>query len=1067
MAAMALTGGVQADVRVGHLRCEYRENPRGIDEKAPRLSWIMSSAERGQKQTAYQVQAASSMQGLAADGGDLWDSGKVESDQSVHVAYAGRRPVSHQECWWKVRVWDKDGKPSSWSGPAMWSVGILDPTEWQAKWIGFDKPYDENTAAPQLTFDHCRWIWYPEGNPKQEAPAGKCWFRRAFDVRKGPGIVSARVLISVDDGFTLFLNGARVGGTEDGEGEAWQKPRELDIAAHVKRGRNVLAVEATNTSPSPAGLICRAQVEFEKGPSLEVVSDGEWRVANAVTQGWQTEDADDTEWATAAALGPMGVKPWGQVARASQSGWRQKAPSPVFRKTFGIDGELSRAVVYTCGLGYHDLYINGQRAGDAVLQPPFTRYDRRCIYTTHDVTELLKEGNNALGVMLGNGFYNVHTRAAWDFDAAYWRKRPRLLLQLHLFMKDGSRRVVATGADWKASTGPLVYDGVRQGEVYDARLEQSGWSGPAFDDAGWGDASVVEAPGGVLSADIAPPIRVVETIEPERLKEVAEGVFVYDLGQNIAGWVRLKMEGDAGTQVRLRYSERLRADGTLEQGEIAKHVRNDPFQTDTYILRGGSPEVYEPRFVYHGFQYVEITGYPGTPTLDALQGCVVQTDFKRAGSFACSNPLLNDIQRLTDWAYRGNYVGIPTDCPHREKNGWTGDAHLAAEQAMFNWHNEAAYTKWIIDFADEQRPDGVVPAIIPTGGWGYRWGNGPAWDSAYLLIPWYMYLYEGDTRILERHYEGWKRYVDYLMRCSKQGGIVSIGLGDWAPAKSKCPVPVTSTGYYYTDTRIVADAARILGRKEDAEEYGRRAAGIRAAFEKAFAKGNGLYADGSQTALSCAVYQGFVESADVPAVIEQLVTNIRRNDGHIDTGILGSKYLFHALSENGAHETAYRIVTREGLPGYAWWVERGATTMWENWDGHASLNHIMFGDISAWFYRQLAGIQVDPANPGFKHFVLKPQPVGDLTWVKAHHDCPYGRIVSHWRIENGRLLWRVVVPPNTTATLHVPVTDAVEAAEAWQPIKEGVGLRFVRAGEDFGVFIAESGEYAFDVPWSP
>jgi len=896
MAVLVLAEGAGAEVRVGNLRCEYRDDPRGIDETAPRLSWIMESFERGQRETAYRVLVAGSAQALAADSGDLWDSGKVESDQSIHVEYAGKALTSHQECWWKVRVWDKDGNSSQWSEPAVWSMGILNPTQWQAKWIGHDKPF-----------------------------------------------------------------------------------------------------------------------------------------------------ADDAE---------------------SESGWRQKAPSPMFRKKFNVDVDVARAVAYTCGLGYHDLYVNGQRAGDAVLQPPFTRYDRRCVYTTHDVTGLLTRGNNAIGVMLGNGFYNVHTRAAWDFDRAYWRKRPRLLLQLHLFMKDGTERVVTTDANWKATTGPLRYDGVRQGEVYDARLEQPAWTKPAFDDRAWADATVVGAPGGVLSADMAPPIRVVDTITPPGLEEVADGVFVYDLGQNIAGWVQLRVKGKAGTQVRLRYAERVCPDGSLDQREIAKHVRDEIFQTDTYILRGGGPEVYEPRFVYHGFQYVEVTGYPGKPTRAALRGRVVQTDFEKAGSFACSNPLLNDIQRLTDWAYCGNFVGYPMDCPHREKNGWTGDAHLAAEQAMFNWHNEAAYTKWMTDFADEQRPDGVLPAIIPTGGWGYKWGNGPAWDSAYLLIPWYMYLYEGDTRILERHYEGWKRYVDYLMRCSKQGGIVSIGLGDWAPAKSKCPVPVTSTGYYYTDTRIVAEAARILGREQDAGEYAKRAAGIRKAFERAFAKGNGLYADGSQTALSCAVYNEFVEPADVPAVIAQLVANVERNNGHIDTGILGAKYLFHALSENGAHEMAYRVVTQKGLPGYAWWVEQGATTLWEHWDGRASRNHVMFGDISAWFYRQLAGIRVDSAHPGFKHFFLKPQPVGDLEWVEAHHDCPYGRIVSHWQIEDGRFRWEIVVPPNTTATLHVPTTDAKSIAEGGKLAGGAEGLRFVREEQGAGVFTAVPGTYALEAAWT-
>lgn len=876
-------------IRPAKLQCEYLANPLGIDVAAPRLSWVceaLAAGQRGQRQTAYQVLVASSRDRLNRDEGDLWDSGRVESEQSAHVPYAGKTLGSWQACFWKVRVWDRDGQASEWSRASHWTMGILKADEWQAKWIGYTKKHD------------------------------------------------------------------------------------------------------------------------------------------------------------------------------LQTDWAQEASSPVFRKVFDVRKPVARAALSICGLGYYELHLNGGRVGDHVLDPGFTRYDRRALYVTYDVTDRMKQGANAVGVMLGNGWYNHHTLAVWNFHEAPWRDQPKLLLNLRLEYADGSVETIVSDESWKANIGPVVLDSIHNGEYYDARREMPGWDKPGFNDTAWDSPQVVSAPGGALRAQMMPPCRVTQSLRPQRLAEPKPGVFIFDMGQAFAGWAELTVSGPAGTTVSMRFGERLRADGTLDQEEIAKFVKQGPFQTDTYILKGQGTEVWEPRFTYHGFRYVEVTGLPATPSLDTLRGRVVHTDFTRAGRFECSHELVNRIQSITDWSYRSNFHGYPTDCPHREKNGWTGDAHLAAEQAMYNWHNDAAYVKWLNDLQDEQQDDGNLPGIVPTSGWGYSWGNGPAWDSAYVLIPWYLYQYRGDTRVLADHFDRLKRYVDYMTSRS-QGHLVEHGLGDWVPAETKTPVVVTSSGYYYADALLVARMARLLGKAEDAKKYGELAEKIRNAFNESLYEGNGLYSNGSQTALSCTLYQGLVPAEERAEVVAKLAAAVKAKQDHLDVGILGAKYLFHSLSANGEHDLAWRVATQTTAPSYGDWINRGATTLWEDWPGVGSLIHVMFGDISAWFYQNLGGINVDPEKPGFKHVIIRPRPVDGLEWVRAEHDSIYGPVRSHWRRESGAMIFEVAVPVNASATLYLPARNREAVQEGGRSVDQAAGVQFLGMEGTVAVYSLESGEYQF------
>jgi alpha-L-rhamnosidase len=887
IAAIALgtisPGIAQSALTTLRLRCEYLESPLGLDEEIPRLSWIVTSDQRGERQTAYQLLVASSSERLAADDGDLWNSGRVDSDQTNQVEYGGKPLASRQRAWWKVRAWDSDGQPSQWSEPASWEMGQLTPSDWQAKWIG------------------------------------------------------------------------------------------------------------RNTSVDPQ-------------------------------------------------------------------------PLPLVRREFMLNAGIKRARVYVCGLGYYELTINGKRIGDHRLDPGYTRYDRRLLYVTYDVTDAIHQGENAIGVMLGNGWYNVQTAAAWDFDAAPWRAAPKLLLELHLEMADGSTQVVRTDEQWKTADGPIVFNSIYGGETYDARVEQPGWTQPDFDDAAWQAAEVVDAPKGKLTAQAMHPIKITQWIKPVSVSEPRPGVFVFDVGQNLAGFAELKVAGPAGTKVVMKYSELLDKEGLADQSNIGVHVwkkgKDQQFQTDTYVLKGDGEETWHARFDYHGFQYVEVTGSPEPLSVDNLRVAFMHSAVPEVGHFKCSNPLLNQIARNAKWSYLSNLHGIPTDCPHREKNGWTGDAHLACEVGLWNFDAVTHYEKWIHDLADEQQADGKLPGIVPTSGWGYHWGNGPAWDSAYVLIPDYLQLYCGDTRLREREYEGHKRYVDYLTRRS-ENGIVKIGLGDWSPAKTKTPEAVTSTAYYYRDARIVAATARMLGRDDEARKYDDLADGIRDAFNRKFySPATGSYANGSQTALSCALYQGLVEPAHESLVVDNLLRDLDRTDGHIDTGILGAKYLLHALSDRGHADAAYRIAAQDTQPSWGWWIRQGATTLWEGWGSGASHNHIFYGDVVNWYYRTIAGINPDPAAPGFKHIIIKPQVVGDLTWAKATYDSVRGPISSQWSLNEGLLRLNVVVPTNTTATVYLPTIDATTICENGHPLEQTPYVQL--KGVENGRAVLEVGSGNFD-----
>jgi len=1026
-----------SDLFIEDLRTEYLVNPLGIDTPLPRLSWILTSEKRNRHQTAYQIEATD-------DQGDIvWDSGKVLSEQSIHVEYGGRSPVSGERITWRVRVWDEADRSTKYSEPAWFEMGLLSPDDWNGQWIAGTTKQEYTPSVPARPFGGTRWIWGPAGGSNM----GLRTFAHTFTIPPDRTTASIKGVAIVDDRFRLFMNGNLVA---EGDGSLYLTPMVISPDL-IRTGENTIVIEAQNEADL-AGVLAQLRVSFTDGAEITVKTDGAWLTRPGHNDLWREAAVDSEQWTPSRIVGLPDREPWGRLALAPQA-----LPAPLLRKAFTVGKNVARARIYIAGLGYHEVYINGRKAGDHVLDPGFTRYDRRVLYVTHDVTDLLSDGPNAVGVMLGNGFFNTHANDVWDFHDAAWRATPRMLFQMEIVYSDGSSDVLVSDASWKTVTGPVVFDGVRNGEVYDARLEQPGWASTDADESGWRQAVEVNGPAGLLDAQTMPPMKVTQTINPVSVTQVNPGIYVFDMGQNMAGWARLHVSGPAGTVVTMRYGEKLHADGTLDQSNIWTLVRQGPFQTDTYIMKGDGEEVWEPRFTYHGFQYVEVTGLPGTPDEDTIEGRVVHTAFPITGTFRSSNPMINKMQEATLWSYRSNFHSIPTDCPHREKNGWMGDALLATELAMFNFDNAAGYTKWINDVADTQRDTGELPGIVPTSGWGYDWGNGPGWESAYLLIPWTMYWYLGDRRILENHYEGFKRYLDYLTDHDYMEENPDGWLGDWVHIDQTTPEAVTHAGYHVQNAEMMARTAALLGRLAEADLYEALADRVREAFvEKYVDTETGQVSTGSQTAQSCALYQDLVQNPELQRlVLAQLVSNIENEENHINTGVLGARYLPWALSDNGRSDLFYKILTQPDYPGWGHWIEQGATSLWEDWNGNASLNHIFFGDISAWFYRILGGINTDPEAPAFEHIIFRPEVPDALTWIEAETRTIRGTVASSWRLEENRWVWTLTVPVNCTATVYVPA--------ATQDRIEADGGRYLGAENGRQIYEVGSGEYQFVV----
>lgn len=782
----------------------------------------------------------------------------------------------------------------------------------------------------------------------------------------------------------------------------------------------------------------------------------------------QDESANWTDWSEVV---------WFETGLMDQHNWKghwisdthdyKLKPAPYFRKAFNTKKQILSARVYISVAGLYELSINGERIGDHRLDPTYTRFDRRNLYVTHDVTTNLRQGENVLGVLLGNGWYNHQSTAVWYFDQAPWRARPKFCMDLRITYADGSEETVSTGSDWQTALSPVIFNSIYTAEHYDARLEQAGWDSPGFKPEGWRNAMPTNAPSQNVTAQVLHPIRHVTEIPAVSMTRQGEKTWLFDFGRNMAGVTRINVSGAEGTTIRLKHTERLDENGKADLSNIDVHYRptddSDPFQTDIFILRGEGEERFMPRFNYKGFQYVEVSSdQPLELTKESLTAYFMHSDVPPSGNVRSSNTTLNRAWEAANASYLSNLFGYPTDCPQREKNGWTGDAHIAIETGLYNFDGITIYEKWLADHRDEQQPNGVLPAIIPTDGWGYTWANGPDWTSTIAIIPWNIYLFYGDSRLLERCYDNIKRYVDHIDELYPSG-ITDWGLGDWVPVKSKTPKEFTSSAYYYVDALILSKTASILGKEADFKHYTALAEKIKKTVnEKYLNRETGLYGSGLQTELSVALYWGLVPQELQAKVAENLAKRVEADDKHIDVGLLGTKAILNALSENGYPELAWEVASQETFPSWGWWIVNGATTFYENWPLDAksdiSMNHIMFGEISAWYYKALGGIFPDEEQPGFKNILLNPNFVNGLDQFEATHESPYGTIVSSWKRKGRTVDYQVSVPANSTARLRLRGTKIEEKGKN---LSKNTNLKILELDQEQAILELKAGDYRF------
>ncbi len=1060
--AALLTATAAQAAEVGSLRCEYRDSPLGVDSTKPCLSWIISEKAgnggvRGQRQTAYQVLVAATPELLAKEKGDLWDSGKVDSDPSIQVAYAGKPLESVQQCFWKVRVWDKEGAATAWSAPATWTMGLLKPEAWQAKWIAAVTKYRESSgglgyhATEAASEDEEKWVQVDLG---QSVPVERVVLHSNFhgspeNKVKGFGFpIRFRIEVSDEADF----KDSKV--ITDQTAADYPNPRHAAVGFDAG-GRSARYVRVKATKLWNRGYGGR-QYCFSLA-QMEVISNGKNVALHADVTA--KDSFEGGGWSKSALTDGKRFSPSPGTGYNEEEAVNLKPSETIqLRKEFTLEKVVKRAVVYVCGLGQFELRLNGRKVGDDVLEPGWTDYRKTCLYSAYDVTGQLARGANAIGVMLGNGMYNVPGGRYAKFTGSFGPTK--VILQLHVEYADGTSSVVAADNSWTWALSPVVFSCTYGGEDYDARREMPGWDKPGFtQDAAWRKAVEVPGPGGrlVCTSQSAPPIKVQQTFDSAPPVSLGSGISMFDLGQNGAVMPCITVQGLAGARVKIETGER------WENGKFSGAC--DELASFNYTLRGsGQSETWTPRFTYAGARYLRVTcsapegADDERPKVLKVQGNFVTSSSAEAGSFESSSELFNGTARIIRWAMRNNMMSLLTDCPHREKLGWLEQVYLVGPSLIYSYDIQCLLIKMAGDMADAQLADGLVPDIAPeytVFGEGFR--DSPEWGSAAVLTPWMIYQSYGDSEILRRHYETMARYVAYL-ESKANANILTHGLGDWV-GLAGAKTGATATAVYFLDLKVMENAAKVLGKMADVQNYAAKAEAVRQAYNKL------LFADGSyggQTDNAMPLAMGIAEASDRPAALQSLIADIRKRGNALTAGDVGYRYLLRTLAQAGRSDVIYDISTGTDKPGYAMILAKGNTALTEVWDGSgvASSDHFMLGHIMEWFYADLAGIQA--GAPGFKRILIKPQPVGDISWVNAHYDSPYGRIVSNWKREKSRLSMEVTIPANTTAEIFVPAKEAKTVIESGKPAAEAEGVKFLRTQDAAVVFAVGSGTYRFE-----
>lgn len=818
------------------------------------------------------------------------------------------------------------------------------------------------------------------------------------------------------------------------------------------------------------------QVEYG-GPALESRKIYFWQVRVADNRGHLSEWSKVAHWE----MGLLEPAEWRakRITPNLADDESKSNPAPYLRREFSVSKKVERARLYATAMGLYEMSLNGKRVGEEYFTPGWTSYDFRYQYQTYDVTSWLKSGANCIAAILGDGWFRGRTMAGSKRNS--YGKKLALLAQLVITYKDGSQQIVSSDDQWKSATGPILMSDIYDGETYDARLEQPGWNEAGFNDKNWQSVTVMEHPKAKLVASAGPPVKAIEEITPVKVLKTPAGETVLDLGQNMVGWIRFHVNAPAGTTITLRHGEVLDKDGNFYIANLRSAK-----QTVRYTSKGQGTETFQPHFTFQGFRYAAVSGWPGEVKPQDFTGVVVYSAIPRTGSFETSNPLLNQLQHNIIWGQKGNFLDVPTDCPQRdERLGWTGDAQVFARTASFNHDTAAFYTKWLKDIALDQEDDGAVPFVIPNV-LSHETRKGEAasagWADVAVVVPWVVYQSFGDRRILEEQYSSMKAWVEYMRRQAGEKYIWSNGysFGDWlAFSTTRADYPGATTdkdliqsAYFARSTALLAKTAEVLGQKEDAAEYNSLEEKIKAAFQKEFVTPNGRLSSNTQTAYALALAFELLPEGQRAQAAARLAEDVKKF-GHLTTGFLGTPLLCQVLSDYGHLDVAYMLLNRTKYPSWLYPVTKGATTIWERWDGIKpdgsfqdpemnSFNHYAYGAIGEWMYRVVAGIEIDERQPGYKHVLIQAQPGGGLTYAKASVESMYGRVASDWKIADGKFTLTVEVPPNTTATVRMPKAKIEQTTEGQKPLSGRADLLGARQANGAVLVEVGSGTYVFE-----
>lgn len=1056
--------GVRAEssLQVGSLKVCSLTEPLGIDQN-PVFSWILSGGEKGDEQTAYQILLADNREDAQAGKGTVWDSGKVDSADCLSVSYDGPELADRTAYYWRVKVWSRKSGEAL-SEVSRFSTGFLNGN-WEGKWIGYPQ------ESCEIDLSGADWIWLRGVAPFSGAAAGTQYFRFAFEIPHGKSVERFTLAYTADDNADIWLNDVKVGSIS-----TWSDGSFYSGTDRLMEGRNTVAIRVTNASVGYAGLVAALKISYTDGSSDRYVTDRRWKVSEKEADGWQTAQFDDSGWQAPDQAVAFGESPWGTGVTLKTAGSRSAV---LLRKDFRTDRPIREAFAYICGLGFFNLSINGQMADDSVLNPFTTQYDATVYYRTFDVTDLLQQGDNAVGVELGNSYYN-EIGGVWNWQNAAWRDDPKLIFRLDIRYEDGSTYTVCSDTDWSVTrNGPITANSMYYGDEYDARKEQPGFDRAGFDTSDWENAALMQPPLGSLRAQMKAPIRRVASFKPQTIVKLGEGSWRVQSPEMVSGWVRLTgIDQRRGDTVTLTYGQKLDSDGSVHKyggndGELSSWYPHAYFQQDRYICAGGGNEFYEPEFSYKGFEYVQIDGFDGELTADNVTIYRLSNDVEIISEFESSNEMFNRLHQSMRVAMTDNFQGEHCD-PMLEKNGWLGDANVSLTSMMFTFDMAACLPGFLDLMEDAQEIYGLVPQMVPAANWGIS--NAAVWNTLFVYGVADLGNYFGTDFFTQEQYDAMRRFALRDIQEIRQNGWVWFDdqLGDWvSPIGGSNPnvaynenssegSGIVGTAYIYGMLRSMAEIADKLERPDDAAEYRDAMEQIYQAFNRKFYNAEkqiyettvwnpiGTRTRYRQTSNLVTLAFGLVPDAYVDGIVENLVKDIREKNYHLDTGCVGTRYILPVLCDYGYSDVAYRIATQTTYPSWGYWLEGDSKSTWEMWEATTrSFDHYFLGTYEEWYYSDLAGIQ-DVRN-GYQTFTVKPAVIGDLEFVRMRLQTVRGLLVSNWsRNTDGSITMEVTVPFGSTAKVYfptdradgvlldgIPVTVRADGVQATEITKDG------------------------------